>query len=84
MQSWAIACLQEEYSFYLSYPFSIRHLEKQTDATLVEAVKQKYIPKSTVKKMASDTLKALILPCRKLEKEEKTAALLCTKAPHVR
>lgn len=68
----------------MPYPFSTRHLEKKTDATHAEAVKQKYIPKRMVKKKASETLEVLILPCKKLEEEEKTAALLCTKAPHLR
>lgn len=68
----------------MPYPFSIRHLEKKTDATHVEAVKQKCTPKSMGKKKASDTLKVLILHCKKLEEEEKTAALPCTKAPHLR
>lgn len=56
----------------------------KTDTTHEEAVKQKYTPKSMVKKKASDTLEVLILPCKKLEEEEKTAALLCTKAPYLR
>lgn len=56
----------------------------KTDTTCIEAVKWKYTPKSMVKKRASDTLKVLILPCKKLEEEEKAAALLCTKAPYLR
>lgn len=68
-------------SFYLPYPFSTRHLEKKTDATHAEAVKQKYTPK---RMKACETLGVLILPCKKLEEEKTSPAVYQSPSPEVR